>query len=145
MVLLGKIALGFGATVFLAGAYTFREGLVRVSVDESHSHGTHVHVWAPAAMIPMAVHFIPRVKMERAGERAGQYMPMVHAIAKELQKYPEAELVDVRDGNEHVHIRTHGGTLLIDVEEPGEEVHVACPLSTIDDVSRELASFAPES
>lgn len=145
MVLLGKIALGFGATVFLAGAYTFREGLVRVSVDETRGHGTHVHVWAPAAMIPMALHFIPRGNMQEAGERAGQYMPLVHVIAKELQRYPEAELVDVRDGNERVYVRTHNGTLLIDVEQPGEEVHVACPLSTIDDVSRELASFAPES
>ncbi|MGB2592387.1 MAG: hypothetical protein WBG02_12995 [Candidatus Acidiferrum sp.] len=145
MVLLGKIALGFGATVFLMGAYTFREGLVRVDVDETHAHGSHVHVWAPAAVIPMAVHFVPRAKMEEAGERAGQYMPLIHAIAKELQKYPEAELVEVRDGDEHVHIRTHNGTLLIDVEEPGEQVHVACPLSTIDDVSRELATFAPGS
>lgn len=145
MVLLGKIALGFGATVLLAGTYTFREGLVRVDVDETHAHGSHVHVWAPAAVIPMAVHFVPRSKMEEAGERAGQYMPIVHAIAKELQKYPEAELVEVRDGNDHVHIRTHNGTLLIDVEEPGEHVHVACPLSTIDDVSRELAAFAPGS
>jgi len=33
MVLLAKIALGFGATVVLAGAYTFREGVLRVDVD----------------------------------------------------------------------------------------------------------------
>lgn len=143
MVLLGKIALGFGATVVLAGAYTFREGLLRVDVDETHGHESHVHVWVPAAVVPMAVHFVPRRKLEEAGERAGQYMPLVHAVAKELQKYPEAELVEVRDGEQHVHIRTHNGNLLIDVDEPGEEVHVACPLATIDDVSRELAAFAP--
>jgi hypothetical protein len=143
MVLLGKIALGFGATVLLAGAYTFREGLLRVDVDQSRGNGSHVHVWLPAAVVPMAMHFVPRQRMEAAGERAGQYMPLVHAVAKELQKYPEAELVDVRDGKDHVHIRTHNGYLLIDVEEPDENVHVACPLATIDDVSRELASFSP--
>ena len=145
MVLLGKIALGFGASVLMAGAYTFHEGLLRVDVDETHGQGSHVHVWAPAAMVPVAMHFVPRRVMERAGERAGRYMPLVHALAKELQKYPEAELVEVRDGKEHVHIRTHKGTLLIDVDEPGQEVHVACPLATIDDVSRELAAFAPAS
>ncbi|MGB2670210.1 MAG: hypothetical protein WA621_02190 [Candidatus Acidiferrum sp.] len=145
MVLLGKIALGFGATVVLAGAYTFREGLLRVDVDQTHGHESHVHVWVPAAMVPMAVRFVPRRRLEEAGEHAGQYMPLVHAVAKELQKYPEAELVEVRDGDQHVHIRTHGGTLLIDVDEPGEHVHVACPLATIDDVSRELAAFAPGS
>jgi hypothetical protein len=145
MVLLGKIALGFGATALMATAYTFREGLLRVDVDESHGNGSHVHVWVPAAVVPMAMHFVPRQKMEEAGERAGQYMPLVHAVAKELQKYPEAELVEVRDGEQHVHIRTHDGALLIDVDQPGEHVHVACPLATIDDVSRELASFAPAS
>lgn len=143
MVLLGKIALGFGATVLLAGAYTFRQGLVRVDVDESGPHGSHVHVWAPAAAVPMAVHFIPSRAMTRAGEHAGKFMPLVHAVAKELQNYPEADLVEVRDGKDYVHVRTHNGSLLIDVEEPGETVHVACPLATIDDVSRELARFAP--
>ena len=143
MVLLGKIALGFGATVLLAGAYTFREGVLRVDVDQSRGDAHHVHVWLPAAVVPMALHFVPRQKMEEAGEKAEQFMPLVHAVAKELQKYPEAELVDVRDGEQHVHIRTRNGSLLIDVDEPGEVVHVACPLATIDDVSSELASFAP--
>ena len=145
MVLLAKIALGFGATVVMAGAYTFREGLLRVDVDESRINGSHVHVWLPAAVVPMAIHFVPNRKLEEAGERAGKFMPLVHALAKELQKYPEAELVEVQDGKQHVHIRTHNGTLLIDADEPGQTVHVACPLATIDDVSRELAAFAPAS
>jgi len=145
MVLLAKIALGFGATVVMAGAYTFREGLLRVDVDEHRVNGSHVHVWLPAAVVPMALHFVPRGKLEEAGEGAGKFMPLVHAVAKELQKYPEAELVEVQDGEQHVHIRTHDGTLLIDADEPGQTVHVACPLATIDDVSRELAAFAPAS
>jgi hypothetical protein len=145
MILLAKIALGFGATVVMAGAYTFREGVIRVDVDESHGRGSHVHVWVPAAMVPMAMHFVPRSQMCRAGERAGEFMPLVHAVAKELQKYPEAELVEVHDGPQYVRIRTHDGKLLIDAEEPGQTVHVSCPLATIDDVSRELASFAPAS
>ena len=72
-------------------------------------------------------------------------MPLVHAMAKELQKYPEAELVEVHDGLQYVHIRTHNGNLLIDAEEPGQTVHVSCPLATIDDVSSELAALAPAS
>lgn len=145
MVLLAKMALGFGATVVLAGAYTFREGVLRVDVDESRGRGQHVHVWVPAAIIPMAMHFVPRNQMNHAGYEAGKFMPLVHAVAKELQRYPEAELVEVKDGDQYVHIRTHNGSLLIDAEEPGQTVHVSCPLATIDDVSRELASFAPAS
>src|SRR5271170_6368788 len=145
MILLAKIALGFGATVLLAGAYTFHEGVLRVDVDESRGRGQHVHVWVPAAIVPMAMHFVPRQQMLRAGEHSAKFMPLVHAVAKELQKYPEAELVEVRDGMQYVRIRTHDGKLLIDAEEPGQTVHVSCPLATIDDVSRELATFAPAS
>jgi hypothetical protein len=93
----------------------------------------------------MAMHFLPRDKMREAGERAGEFMPLVHAVAKELQKYPEAELVEVHDGLEYVRVRTHNGSLLIDAEEPGQTVHVSCPLATIDDVSRELQTLAPAS
>ncbi|HMD40055.1 MAG TPA: hypothetical protein VKH15_12285 [Candidatus Acidoferrum sp.] len=145
MLLAAKIALGLGATVAAAGAYTFHEGLLRVDVDESRHNGQHIHVWVPAAIVPMAMHFLPRHQMERAGYQAGRFMPLFHAVAKELQKYPEADLVEVRDGNQFVHIRTHNGSLLIDAEEPGQTVHVACPLATIDDVSREIAEFAPAS
>ena len=145
MVLLAKIALGFGATVAMAGAYTFHEGVLRVDVDETHGKGSHVHVWVPAALVPMAMHFVPRRQMMHAGDHAGKFMPLVHAVAKELQKYPEADLVEVRDGRQYVHIRTHDGKLVIDADEPGQTVHVSCPLATIDDVSRELAAFAPAS
>jgi hypothetical protein len=145
MVLLAKIALGFGATVVMAGAYTFREGLIRVDVDETRGEEHHVHIWVPAAMVPMAMHFVPRKQMLRAGERTEKFMPLVHAVAKELQNYPEAELVEVHDGEQYVRIRTHNGNLMIDAEEPGQTVHVSCPLATIDDVSRELATLAPAS
>lgn len=145
MLLIAKIALGVGATVALAGAYTFHEGVLRVDVDESRGNGQHVHVWVPAALVPMAMHVVPRRQMEHAGYRASRFMPLVHAVAKELQKYPEADLVEVRDGDQYVHIRTHNGSLLIDAEEPGQTVHVSCPLVTIDDVSRQLAEFAPAS
>ena len=145
MVLLAKIALGFGATVVMAGAYTFREGLIRVDVDETRGEEHHVHVWVPAAMVPMAMHFVPRSQMLRAGEQSEKFMPLVHAVAKELQNYPEAELVEVHDGEQYVRIRTHNGNLMIDAEEPGQTVHVSCPLATIDDVSRELATLAPAS
>ncbi len=143
MVLLGKIALGFAGTVVAAGAYTFHQGLIRVDVDENQSHGSHVHVWAPAAMVPMAMHFVPQRHMERAGEKVAKFMPLVRSVAKELERYPNAELVEVTDGEQHVQIRTHNGSVLIDVSEPGEEVHVACPLATINDVAGQLESYAP--
>lgn len=143
MVVLGKIALGFGATVVLATAYTFREGLIRVDVDENRANGSHVHLWAPAAMVPMTLHFVPTRHLMRAGEHAGRYMPLVHSVAKELVKYPEATFVEVQSGDEHVVVRTHNGSVWVDVDAPDEHVHVKCPIETIDDVALQLAAAAP--
>ena len=139
--LLAKLALGFCGTIVLAGAYTFHEGILRV--DEDHGDGRHVHVWVPAAIVPMALHVIPRHRLEHAAADARPWLPMFRALTKELEKYPEAELVEVRDANQHVRIRTHNGKLLIDVTEPGENVHVVCPLVMMEDVARELEAKSP--
>ena len=139
--LLAKLALGLCGTVFVAGAYTFHEGVMRV--DEDNSDGRHVHVWVPAAIVPMAMHFIPGRHFNHAAAQIGPWLPTLHALTKELRRYPEANLVDVEDGKQHVRIRTHQGKLLIDVSEPGEEVHVACPLAMIEDVASELEAKSP--
>lgn len=140
--LLAKLALGFGGTLALAGAYTFHEGLMRVDVDERSAGGQHVHVWLPAAMVPMAMHVTPNRYLGKASAQIGPWMPMVREFTKELAKYPDAELIDVRDGDETVHVRTHSGKLLIDVE-GDETVHVVCPLAMLRDVASQLEASAP--
>jgi hypothetical protein len=142
MILLAKIGLGIGAGVVMLGAYTFREGVIRVDVDEMQANGSHVHVWAPAALVPMAMHFVPSRDFH-CPQNAAEFMPVLHMVAKELVKYPEATLVDVQDGEEHAVVRTHDGSLSIDVDSPTEHVHVKFPLATIDDVARELESKLP--
>ena len=143
MMLLAKAALGLGGTLVLAGAYTFREGVIRVDVDEYRAGGSHVHIWAPAAAVPMAMHFVPGRQMRHASEQAREALPVLHAIVKELKKYPDGDFVEVVDHDRHVRMRTHGGKLQIDVDAPGEKVHVLCPLSTIEDVTSQLEENAP--
>ena len=143
MLLLAKLALGVTGTLAVTGAYTFHEGLVRVSVDEHRPNGDHVHLMVPAALIPAAMHLAPRHSIEDAARQAGPWMPVVQQIAKELAKYPNAQLVEVQDENEHVVIRTESGTLRIDVDSPDETVHVACPLSTIEHISDQIAEATP--
>ena len=135
MVLLAKAALGLGTTLVLAGAYTMREGVIRVDVDEFRSGGSHVHMWVPAAAIPMAMHLVPDKHWRHASDHAREAMPILQAVVKELKKYPDSEFVQVDDGNQHVRVRTVGGRLQIDVDAPDEKVHVLCPLSTIEDVT----------
>jgi hypothetical protein len=143
MMLLAKAALGLGGTLVLAGAYTMREGLIRIDVDEFRSGGSHVHMWVPAAAIPMAMHFVPSKHMRHASEQAREALPILHAFVKELKKYPDAEFVQIDDNDQHVRMRTHQGKLQIDVDAPDQKVHVLCPLSAIEDITSQLEEDAP--
>jgi hypothetical protein len=143
MMLLAKAALGLGGTIVLAGAYTMREGVIRVDVDEYRADGPHLHLWLPAAAVPMAMHFVPSKYLRHVSEQARQALPVLHAIVKELKKYPDADFVEVVDRDQHVRVRTHGGKLQIDVDAPDQKVHVLCPLSAIEDVTSQLEEHAP--
>jgi hypothetical protein len=116
---------------------------MRVDMDEDRSGGQHVHVWFPAAIVPMAMHVVPSHQFEHASAQVGPWLPTIRTITKELKKYPEAELVEVENTDEHVRIRTHHGRLLIDVRDARETVHVACPLAMIEEVSRQLENKSP--
>ena len=143
MMLLAKAALGLGGTIVLTGAYTMREGVIRVDVDEYRAGGSHVRLWVPAAAVPLAMHFVPSKHMRHTSEQAREALPVLHAFVKELKKYPDAEFLEVVDRDQHVRMRTHGGKLQIDVEAPDQKVHVLCPLSAIEDVTSQLEEHAP--
>ncbi len=141
--LFAKIALGLAGTIAVAGAYTFHEGVFCVDVDEDRPNGSHVHFWLPAAVIPNAMRLVPKEQLERGARQAAPWVPLVRSVTKELAKYPDIDLVEVRDVTQHVQIRTHNGKLQIDVDAPGEQVHVRCPLSTLDEVFSQLETFSP--
>ena len=143
MMLLAKAALGLGGALVMAGTYTFHEGLIRVDVDEYRAGGSHVHMWVPAAVVPMTMHFVPRHHLRDAAEHAREFLPVAHALFKELKGFPDAEFVEVKDDDQHVRIRTHDGKLQIDVEAPDQNVHVLVPLSTVDDVVGQLEASSP--
>jgi len=143
MMLLAKAALGVSGALVAAGAYTFHEGVIRVDVDEFRAGGSHVHLWVPAAAVPMTMHFVPKHHLCDAARHARASLPVAHALFQELKNFPDAEFVEVKDGEQHVQIRTHGGKLQIDVDDPDEKVHVMVPLSTVDDVVGQLEGSAP--
>jgi hypothetical protein len=141
--LLAKIALGLASTVAFAAIYTFREGVIRVDVDEYRDGGSHVHLWVPAPAVPIALRCAPRNHLQNAAENIKPWIPTIRQLAKELEKYPEANLVEVVDGDDHVQIRTHAGKLQVDVHEPGESVHVAFPIATLEEISGQLTENIP--
>ena len=143
MILAAKFALGMASTIVFAGIYTFREGVIRVDVDEHRDGGSHVHFWVPAAAVPMALHFVPKQNFQRLPKEANDCLPLLQIVTAELRKYPDITFVDVEDGDEHVRVATVGSKIQIDVVSSEENVHVAVPLSTVNDVAHQLADNAP--
>ena len=143
MLILAKAALGLGATVALAGAYVFHEGVIRVDVDENRMDGHHVHVWVPATVVPVGLHVVPRHNLEQAACQARPFLPALRQLSKELEKYPNVELVDVRSSTDHVHISVRDRKLYIDAVSGSDNVHVSFPAETISDVADRLEAMAP--
>jgi len=143
MLFLAKAALGFGAILALSGAYVFHEGVIRVDVDETRGDCHHVHVWVPATVVPIALQVVPRVKLQQAAEQVRPYLPLLREIAKELQKYPNAELVDVQQPGQHVHVSVHDSRIFVDAVSDEDNIHVRVPVQIISDVADRLESVAP--
>jgi len=143
MLLIAKAALGIAATLALTSAYVFHEGVIRVDIDESRLGGSHVHFWVPATTVSLGLRLAPRRHLERAAAQARPYLPLLREISKELQKYPNAELVDVREASQHVRISVRGGELYVDEVSETENVHVSFPAVTLGDVADRLEDVAP--
>ena len=144
MLLIAKAALGVGATLALTTAYVFHEGVIRVDVDENRAGGTHVQFWVPATAVSGGLYVVPRHYIQQAAEHSRPYLPVLREVAKELQKYPNAELVDVRGADhEHVRISICDGKLYIDAVDQDQNIHVSVPTGTIVEVVDRLEDAAP--
>jgi hypothetical protein len=143
MLFLAKAVLGLSATLAMSAVYVFHEGVIKIDVDEYRGGGSHVHVWAPATTVNIAMYVVPRRHLEKAAARVQPYLPALRELAKELKKYPNAQLVDVKDANEHVQVALVDGRIQIDVVDPEEDIHVRVPLETLEDVSDRLEANSP--
>ncbi|MBV8515008.1 MAG: hypothetical protein JO260_06885 [Acidobacteria bacterium] len=139
MILAAKVALVFAGTIAAAGVYTLHDGVAQVQVDDNH--GTHVHIWAPAAIVPMALQVVPNRELHKFPHEAQQAIPMLRVLTHELEKYPNTEFVEVRDSETHVRVRTVGSKVVVDVVDPENKVHVVCPLAMIQEVVESLSNI----
>lgn len=143
MLFVTKAALGMGAMVAMSTIYVFHEGVIRVDVDEHKAGGSHVHFWVPATAVNAGLHFVPRRELERAAMQTQPFLPALRELAKELKKYPNAELVDVHGDGNHVRVSTVGGKIQIDAVTDDAIMHLRVPVETIEAVSDRLEANAP--
>lgn len=143
MILLAKAALGLGATMAVAGAYVFHEGVIRVDLDENRVGGSHVHFWVPATAVSAGLRLAPQRCLEDAATKARPFLPLLREISKELEKYPNAELVEVQDLSGRVRVAMVRGKLEIDAVGDDQIVRVRVPAETIRNAADRLEDAAP--
>ena len=140
MILLGKIALGM-ASVGLAGAGVLcSEGVVHLKVIEKEPQGVHINLVAPALLAPIAMHLAPRRELAQAAGRIEPYTPVIRAALEGLRETDDVTLVEVKEPGEHVKISKLGGSIIVDVDDEGETVHVSAPIRAISSTVEQLAA-----
>lgn len=139
MIFLAKLGVGVLGTAVVAGAALSSEGFIHVRVHEKHAGGDNVFVIVPAAIVPIAAHFVPRENLGEASQNIRPYLPVINAAIPALEESPDGVLVEVRDTDDHVLISKSGGSLVIDVNDSDDVVHVSVPLRAARSFAASLA------
>jgi hypothetical protein len=145
MILLGKIALGIAGTAVAGVGLICSEGMIEVNVIERQPETHHVYVLAPAALVPMAVHFIPSHKFANASAELQPWMPTIRAGLDQLREVDDVTLVDVTEPGQHVVVSKKGGSVMVDVNDREETVHVSAPIRAIRSTVEQVAAASQDS
>lgn len=128
MFILAKIGLGFMGAALVGGAALCSEGFIQVKVHEKQQNGSNVSLIVPAAIVPMALEFVPNRHLARASAELRPYLPAIDEAIPALEDCPDGVLVEVIDPGEHVVVAKVGDSVVVDVHDADETVHVAVPL-----------------
>ena len=133
---LGVFAVvAFGVTTAAATvAYSYYNGgFVRIAVDDRSADPTTIHLAVPAmvldaalALAPLAIPADAQADLRR---ELGDYGPMLRQLAAELERCPDAILVEVEDDTDHVRITKERNSLIIRVRSTDTDVDVQVPVS----------------
>jgi hypothetical protein len=140
MILLAKIGVGFLGTALIGGAALSSEGFVHVKVHEKEANGTNISLIVPAAAVPMALRFVPDQKLAHASTQLKPVLPIIDAAIPALEKCPDGVLVEVEDPGEHVLVAKSGGSIVVDVNDRQDVVHVSVPLRAAQSSIHEIAA-----
>ncbi len=128
-------------TIVVAGIVA-DAGVIGVRVHEKQPDGTNLRLYVPANLVPAAMKIAPARELDRAAIRAKEFLPAIRIAADELQRIPDGPLVEVNSPREHVSIVKSGGSLIIDVDDAHDTVHVSVPLKMLSKLARDLEARA---
>lgn len=132
MILLAKVGLVMAGTAFVGAGMLCSEGFVNVNVEQKQADGHHIHVIAPAALGPIAARCIPARNLQDASQQIRPWLPLIDTTFDALRQTDDIVLVDVTEPGQHVKVRKVGGSVIVDVDDPNETVHVSVPLRAVE-------------
>lgn len=144
MILLGKIVLGMAGVTLAGAGLLCSEGFVDVNVAQKQPQGHHIVVIAPAALAPIAAHFIPARHLRDASAQMREWMPVIDATVEALRETDDVVLVEVHEPDTYVKVSKSGGSIVVDVDDPNETVHVSAPLRAIGSTVDQIAEAGPQ-
>jgi hypothetical protein len=140
MIFLAKLGVGVLGTAVVAGAALSSEGFIHVKVHEKGPNGHNINLIVPAAAVPVTLRSLPREHLAEASENLRPYLAIIDAAIPALEDCPDGVLVEVTDENEHVVVSKSGGSLVIDVNDDDDVVHVSVPLRAAQSSIHEIAA-----
>jgi hypothetical protein len=146
MILLAKMALGMAGVGLASAGVLCSEGVVNLRVVEKKPQGVHIHVIAPAMLAPIAVHLAPRRALANAARQIQPNMRAIRAALDGLRDSDDVVLVEVNEPGQHVvEVVKSGGSIVVEVDDAGETVHVSAPIRAISSTVDQLADASSES
>ena len=140
MIFLAKLGIGAMSTVLVAGAALSSEGFIHVRVHEKRADGTHLNLIVPAALVSTGIRFVPSERLAEASQNVRPYLPIIDAAIPALEDSPDGVFVEVTDNNEHVVVSKRGSSIVVDVNDHGDIVHVSVPLRAAQSSIHEIAA-----
>lgn len=143
MLIFGKFVLGVAGATLVGTGVLCSEGLIRVEVLQKVPESHHIYVVAPALLVPAAMHFAPRENLAEASREIRPWIPTIRAALNTLRDSDDITLVEVKQPGEEVHVAKRGGSIVVDVHNAENDVHVSTPISAISSSLEQLAAAAP--
>ena len=112
-----------------------------VVVDVREADGTRIVLPVPLLLAETAAHLVPADATRHAlknMERAQRYLPVAEEVVAAIAEAPDAELVSVDDGSEHVRIHKVGNEIQIRVTGRREKVAVNVPIDMVQETLRKV-------
>src|SRR6202007_3400713 len=97
MLLLGKVGIGIAGTVLAGVGILCSEGLISVNVETRQPERHHVYVIAPAMLVPIAMHFIPKENLAEQAREIEPWMPTIRAAVDALSEAEDMTFVEVKE------------------------------------------------